>query len=90
MNSCVSTTSCVSQENFVLKQCLAMFAEINESTVGCKMFHDWFGDFVFLGIHVDLENRAKMSEFLWFSTSKSRGGKLSFARVHLAPASFGR
>merc|ERR1712199_34708 len=55
----------------LVKKCLEMFAEIAEKKDDYKKFYEQFGKNLKLGIHEDSANRAKMSEFLRYQSTKS-------------------
>lgn len=55
----------------IVKKCLEMFSELGENKEDYKKFYEQFSKNLKLGIHEDSANRAKIAEFLRFSTSKS-------------------
>jgi len=55
----------------ITKKCMEMFQTISENAEDFKKFYEQFGKNIKLGIHEDQTNRAKLSEFLRFHTSKS-------------------
>lgn len=50
---------------------MELFNEILENAEDFKKFHEQFGKNLKLGIHEDSANRAKLSEFLRYYSSKS-------------------
>jgi len=54
-----------------------MFTEIAENAEDLKKFLEQFGKNLKLGIHEDSTNRAKLSEFLRYYTSKSGEEQIS-------------
>lgn len=55
-----------------------MFTEIAENAEDYKKFYEQFSKNLKLGIHEDSTNRAKISEFLRYHTSKSGDEMTSF------------
>jgi len=55
----------------ITKKCMEMFQTISENAEDFKKFYEQFGKNLKLGIHEDQTNRAKLSEFLRFHSSKS-------------------
>jgi len=62
----------------IVKKCLEMFAEIQENAEDYKKFYEQFSKNLKLGVHEDQGSRAKISELLRFSTSKSGEDLISF------------
>jgi len=62
----------------ITKKCLELFTEIAENAEDYKKFYEQFGKNLKLGIHEDQTNRAKISEFLRFHSSKSGDDLISF------------
>lgn len=61
-----------------MKKCMEMFTEIAENAEDYKKFYEQFSKNLKLGIHEDSTNRAKISEFLRYHTSKSGDEMTSF------------
>jgi molecular chaperone HtpG len=61
----------------VTKKCLEMISSIMENAEDYKKFYEQFGKNLKLGIHEDSTNRAKLSEFLRFYSSKSGDDMIS-------------
>lgn len=61
----------------ITKKCIEMFNEIMENAEDSKKFLEQFGKNIKLGIHEDSTNRAKLSEFLRYYTSKSGDDQVS-------------
>lgn len=57
---------------------MEMFTEIAENAEDYKKFYEQFSKNLKLGIHEDSTNRAKISEFLRYHTSKSGDEMTSF------------
>jgi len=57
---------------------MELFQEISENAEDYKKFYEQFGKNLKLGIHEDQTNRAKISEFLRFHSSKSGDDLISF------------
>ncbi|EGR30862.1 hypothetical protein IMG5_122190 [Ichthyophthirius multifiliis] len=55
----------------IVKKCLEMIQEISENNEEYKKFYEQFSKNLKLGIHEDSANRAKLSEFIRFYSSKS-------------------
>ena len=55
----------------IVKKCLELIKEVSENSEDWKKFYEQFGKNLKLGIHEDQTNRAKLSEFLRYNTSKS-------------------
>jgi len=55
-----------------------LFQEISENAEDYKKFYEQFGKNLKLGIHEDSTNRAKLSDFLRFYSSKSGDDLISF------------
>ena len=61
----------------MVKKCLELIKEISENAEDWKKFYEQFGKNLKLGIHEDATNRAKLSEYLRYSTSKSGEDQIS-------------
>merc|ERR1711998_126722 len=55
----------------IVKKCIELFGEVSEKKDDYKKFYEQFGKNLKLGIHEDSANRAKMSEFLRYQSTKS-------------------
>ena len=53
------------------KKCLELIKEVSENNEDWKKFYEQFSKNLKLGIHEDATNRAKLADFLRFSSSKS-------------------
>jgi len=62
---------------------MELFSEISENAEDYKKFYEQFGKNIKLGLHEDANNRAKLAEFLRYSTSKS-GEELTSMKDYVA------
>jgi len=62
----------------IMKKCLDMFTSISEDTEKYSKFYEQFGKNIKLGVHEDSTNRAKLSSFLRYESSKSDNILVSF------------
>ena len=58
-----------------------MIQELTENNEDYKKFYEQFSKNIKLGIHEDSTNRAKLSEFLRFYTSKSGDDQVSLKEI---------
>ena len=61
----------------ITKKCLEMIQELADNNEEYKKFYEQFSKNLKLGIHEDTTNRAKLSEYLRFYTSKSGDEQIS-------------
>jgi molecular chaperone HtpG len=62
----------------IMKKCLDMFTSISEDSEKYSKFYEQFGKNIKLGVHEDSANRAKLSSFLRYESSKSGSVLVSF------------
>jgi len=67
----------------ITKKCIELVTEISENAEDFKKFYEQFGKNLKLGIHEDSANRAKLSDFLRYYSSKS-GEEMTSLKEYVA------